>query len=142
VRQSLDRALNSHTSGAPLFRRLKYPNWLAVQPGGNVLYRLAIKDFVSCVGDKTDMRRRDQPFDLPQRMIDGQRLDLKDVHCKMAVETGVKLTIGTDTHSTAGLGLMAFGVATAARGWATKKDVLNAMTLPQLDKWLSEKRPR
>ena len=26
------------------------------------------------------------------------RLDLKDVHCKMAVEQGVKLVISTDTH--------------------------------------------
>jgi len=45
------------------------------------------------------------------------RLDLKDVHCKMAVESGVKLAIGTDAHSIAGLGLMDFGVATAGRGW-------------------------
>jgi DNA polymerase (family 10) len=41
------------------------------------------------------------------------RLDLKDVHCKMAIEAGVKLAIGTDAHSTAGLSLMGYGVATA-----------------------------
>jgi len=53
------------------------------------------------------------------------RLDLKDTHCRMAIEAGVKLVIGTDTHNIAGLGLMGFGVATAARGWATKADILN-----------------
>ncbi|GAF75515.1 unnamed protein product, partial [marine sediment metagenome] len=34
------------------------------------------------------------------------RLDLKDTHCKMAIEAGVKLAIGTDAHNIAGLGLM------------------------------------
>ncbi|NQT02491.1 MAG: DNA polymerase/3'-5' exonuclease PolX [Planctomycetes bacterium] len=55
------------------------------------------------------------------------RLDLKDTHCRMAIEAGVKLVIGTDTHNIAGLGLMGFGVATAARGWATKADILNTL---------------
>ncbi|MHC4581409.1 MAG: DNA polymerase/3'-5' exonuclease PolX, partial [Planctomycetota bacterium] len=45
------------------------------------------------------------------------RLDLKDTHCRMAIEAGVKLIIGTDAHSADGLGLMGFGVATAGRGW-------------------------
>jgi len=40
------------------------------------------------------------------------RLDLKDTHCRMAIEAGVKLAIGTDAHSVGGLGLMGFGVAT------------------------------
>ncbi|OHB82640.1 MAG: hypothetical protein A2Z38_01615, partial [Planctomycetes bacterium RBG_19FT_COMBO_48_8] len=31
------------------------------------------------------------------------RLDLKDIHCRMAIEAGVKLAIGTDAHSTNGL---------------------------------------
>ncbi len=70
------------------------------------------------------------------------RLDLKDVHCKMAVEAGVKLAIGTDAHSTAGLGLMHFGVATAGRGWATKDDVLNTLSPAKLKAWLGAKRPR
>lgn len=70
------------------------------------------------------------------------RLDLKDVHCRMAVEAGVKLAIGTDAHSTAGLGLMPFGVATAGRGWATTDDILNTLSRPQLLKWLRAKRPK
>jgi DNA polymerase (family X) len=70
------------------------------------------------------------------------RLDLKDTHCRMAVEKGVKLTIGTDAHSAAGLGLMPFGVATAARGWVRKDDVLNTRPLAELKTFLSAKRPR
>jgi DNA polymerase (family 10) len=70
------------------------------------------------------------------------RLDLKDVHCRMAIEKGVKLTLGTDAHSAAGLGLMHFGVATAARGWATRNDVVNTLPLAKLKSWLKIKRPK
>jgi len=70
------------------------------------------------------------------------RLDLKDIHCRMAIEAGVKLAIGTDAHSTNGLGLMAYGVATAGRGWVTKSDVLNTLSLAKLKNWVKTKRPR
>ncbi len=70
------------------------------------------------------------------------RLDLKDLHCKMAIEAGVKLAIGTDAHSTEGLGLLQFGVATAGRGWATKDDILNTLSPAKLKSWLRAKRPR
>ncbi len=70
------------------------------------------------------------------------RLDLKDIHCRMAIESGVKLVIGTDAHSIAGLGLMGFGVATAARGWATKGDVLNTFTAAKIRSWVKSKRPK
>ncbi len=69
------------------------------------------------------------------------RLDLKDIHCRMAIEAGVKLVIGTDAHSVAGLGLMGFGVATAARGWATKADVLNNLSVAKIRSWAKSKRP-
>ena len=69
------------------------------------------------------------------------RLDLKDTHCKMAIEAGVKLAIGTDAHSTAGLGLMGFGIATAARGWATKTDALNTFTAARIKNFVKKKRP-
>jgi len=70
------------------------------------------------------------------------RLDLKDVHCKMAIEAGVKLVLGTDAHSTAGLSLMGYGVATAARGWATKTDVLNTLSAAKIISWARTKRPK
>jgi DNA polymerase (family 10) len=71
-----------------------------------------------------------------------QRLDLKDVHCKMAIEAGVKLALGTDAHSVEGLGLMGFGVVTAARGWATKADVLNTLSPAKIKSWVKSKRPK
>jgi len=56
------------------------------------------------------------------------RLDLPDVHCKRAREMGLTLVISTDSHKTADLDLMEFGVGVARRGWLEKGDVLN--TLP------------
>ncbi len=69
-----------------------------------------------------------------------QRLDLKDIHCRMAIEAGVKLVIGTDAHNTASLGLMGFGVATAGRGWATKANILNTLSLAKMKNWVRGKR--
>ena len=68
------------------------------------------------------------------------RLDLKDIHCRMAIEAGVKLVINTDAHSAGGLGLMHFGVATAARGWATKADILNTFSAAKIRNWVCGKR--
>jgi DNA polymerase (family 10) len=69
------------------------------------------------------------------------RLDLKDIHCKMAIEAKVMLAIGTDAHSTGNLGLMSHGVATAARGWVTKANVLNTLPLYKIKSWVKAKRP-
>lgn len=60
------------------------------------------------------------------------RLDLNDAHCLLAKQSGVKLAINTDAHSTDQLGLMKYGVTTARRGWLEKKDVLNTMPLGRL----------
>ena len=68
------------------------------------------------------------------------RLDLKDTHCRMAIEAQVMLAIGTDAHSVTGFGLMGFGVATAARGWVTKADILNTFSAAKLKSWAANKR--
>jgi len=65
------------------------------------------------------------------------RLDLDDIHCKQAKELGLKLSIGTDAHSTAGLNAMRFGIGQARRGWLEKDDVLNTRSWPQLRKFFS-----
>ncbi len=67
-------------------------------------------------------------------------LDLKDIHCKMAIEAGVKLAIGTDAHRIADLDLMGFGVVTAARGWAAKENVLNTYSPAKIKKFVANKR--
>jgi DNA polymerase (family X) len=64
------------------------------------------------------------------------RLDLKDIHAKLAKEYGVKIVIGSDTHFIQNLGFMRFGVATARRGWLEKKDVLNTYSLSDIEKIL------
>lgn len=64
------------------------------------------------------------------------RLDLNDVQTKAAVEAGVKLSIGTDSHSVEELRYMRLGVTTARRGWAKKEDVINTMPLSKMMKFL------
>lgn len=114
--------------------------------------------YVTCIGHPTGrVINRREAMDLNMAAVvahaaetgtamevnaDPSRLDLKDVHCKMVVEAGVKLAIGTDAHSTGGLHLMPFGVATAARGWATAADVLNTLAPSKLKRFLRAKRPK
>lgn len=62
------------------------------------------------------------------------RLDLNDIHTKMAVDMGVKLSIGTDAHNKEHLQFYEFGVAVARRGWAEKKDVINTYSIKELEK--------
>ncbi len=64
------------------------------------------------------------------------RLDLNDVHCKAAKEMGLKFSIATDTHSTAGFSHMRFGIDQARRGWLEASDVINAQKLAGLKKLL------
>jgi DNA polymerase (family 10) len=57
------------------------------------------------------------------------RLDLDDVHARLAHERGVKLVIDSDAHSPAGLGALRWGVAVARRAWLQVDDVLNTRPL-------------
>ena len=54
-------------------------------------------------------------------------MSLSDEHVRRAVETGVKIVVSTDAHSVRGLGNMELAVHTARRGWATARDVVNAL---------------
>jgi DNA polymerase (family 10) len=64
------------------------------------------------------------------------RLDLNDVHAKMVKDQGVKVVLGTDSHSINHLEFIRFGIATARRGWLEKKDVLNTNPLKTIEKML------
>ncbi len=64
------------------------------------------------------------------------RLDINDIHCKMAKEMGVKIAISTDAHQIEDLHHMRFGIGQARRGWLESKDVANTRTLKQLKKLL------
>ncbi len=69
-----------------------------------------------------------------------ERLDLKDVHARRAVELGVKLMIATDTHSADGFNNIIFGVGTARRGWVGPSDVINTYSYNELKVWLKSVR--
>jgi DNA polymerase (family 10) len=56
------------------------------------------------------------------------RLDLSDLHLRMAKAKGVKFVVNTDSHHTSHLENIRYGVLQLRRAWLTKADVLN--TLP------------
>ena len=60
------------------------------------------------------------------------RLDLKDVYVRQAIEAGVPICCSTDAHSVRGLGNMALSVSTARRGWATAAHIVNTRSLAEL----------
>jgi DNA polymerase (family 10) len=66
-----------------------------------------------------------------------ERMDLNDLHCKMAKEMQVKLAISTDSHSLSQMEWMKFGVDQARRGWLEAKDVVNTYDLSKLKKLLN-----
>jgi DNA polymerase (family 10) len=65
-----------------------------------------------------------------------ERLDLDDIHARMAKDMGLKLAINTDAHSIAELDFMRFGVGQARRGWLEAHDVLNTRSWPSLKELL------
>jgi DNA polymerase (family 10) len=60
------------------------------------------------------------------------RLDLTDVHCRLAKEEGVLVSIATDAHRANELSNLRFGIAQARRGWLEKGDILNTRSLAAL----------
>ncbi|MBX3395452.1 MAG: DNA polymerase/3'-5' exonuclease PolX [Phycisphaerae bacterium] len=71
-----------------------------------------------------------------------QRLDLCDLHIRIAMEAGAQFCINTDAHSIAQFDQMIYGIKTARRGWVTARDVVNTLPLPSLRKWVARKRKR
>jgi len=60
------------------------------------------------------------------------RLDLKDINIKKAKQAGVKMVINTDAHHIDHMRLMEFGISQARRGWAEKKDIINAWPMEKM----------
>ncbi len=99
---------------------------------------------VSVIGHPTGrqlLRRDAYPFDLDAILSAAakhkvamelnaypERLDLNDVHLRMAKKHGVKIVINTDSHHTSHMEKIRYGILQARRAWLTKEDVLN--TLP------------
>jgi DNA polymerase (family X) len=53
------------------------------------------------------------------------RLDMRDVHARLAGEAGVRIPITTDAHSAAALSYRELGVTQARRAWLTRDQILN-----------------
>jgi DNA polymerase (family 10) len=64
------------------------------------------------------------------------RLDLSDVHCKMAKDMGLKLALSTDSHATESLDYAGYGIDQARRGWLEADDVINTRSWGELKKLL------
>jgi DNA polymerase (family 10) len=68
-----------------------------------------------------------------------ERLDLTDVHCRMARDEGVPVAIDSDAHSVHDFDNLVHGIGQARRGWLEKADVLNTRPLDSLLRWLRRK---
>ena len=67
------------------------------------------------------------------------RLDLCDVHLRMAKQHGVKIVVNTDSHHTSHMEKIRYGVTQARRAWLTKEDVLNTLPAPDFAKAMKHK---
>jgi DNA polymerase (family 10) len=64
------------------------------------------------------------------------RLDLRDVHARLAGEAGVKVVVSSDGHSVGALGYVEFGIAQARRAWLTRDQVLNTRPWAEIERLL------
>jgi DNA polymerase (family 10) len=73
---------------------------------------------------------------------DPHRLDMDWRWWRLAKEKGVKCVINPDAHSTEGLQNLYFGIGAARKGWLTKDDVVNCLSLKKVIPALEAKRNR
>lgn len=66
------------------------------------------------------------------------RLDLSDVHCRMARDMGALISINCDAHDANMFRYLTYGLHTARRGWLTAADVINTYPWRRLKKVLSK----
>jgi DNA polymerase (family 10) len=60
------------------------------------------------------------------------RLDLSDIHLRLAKDMGVMVVISTDSHGKLHYENIIFGIHTARRGWLEKKDILNTRPVKEM----------
>jgi len=66
-----------------------------------------------------------------------ERLDLDDINCRAAMEQGVTVVIGTDSHAPSQMEFMPLGVSVARRGWLEAENVANTYALDDFLRLLS-----
>ncbi len=69
-----------------------------------------------------------------------QRLDLRDVHVRLAVEAGCLIAVNTDAHRPGDFDLVRYGILTARRGRLGPEQCINTWSREQLDAWLASSR--
>ncbi|MCW3981958.1 MAG: DNA polymerase/3'-5' exonuclease PolX, partial [Candidatus Bathyarchaeota archaeon] len=105
-------------------------------------------DHVTTIGHPTGriiLKRPPYPLNLPrifkaasdQRVMMEinafpDRLDLNDVHSKLAKKYRVRLAIGTDAHTPAQMNYLELGVSVARRAWLEASDVANSLNAKDL----------
>ena len=62
------------------------------------------------------------------------RLDLRDVHARLAGEAGLKLVVSSDGHRPGALEYVEIGIGQARRAWLTKEQVLNTRPWAEVEK--------
>ncbi len=71
-----------------------------------------------------------------------RRLDMDWRWWPLAKEKGVRCSINPDAHSEQGLQDLIFGVRIARKGWLTRKDVVNCLSLTKMEQMLASRRSR
>jgi DNA polymerase (family 10) len=69
------------------------------------------------------------------------RLDLNDVHARLARDRGARIVISSDAHAERRVGDLDLGVTVARRAWIGPERVLNALPFDQFRSSLRRHRP-
>ncbi len=69
-----------------------------------------------------------------------ERSDLKDEYIRKCVAAGVSMAIDSDAHSPVHFQFLKYGIAQARRGFAEKKDIMNAWPLEKMKKFIKNRR--
>ena len=121
------------------------------------LLRAIENPYVDILGHPTGRRilqREPYPFDVV-KVIDAavargvaleincqaHRLDLNDVHARLARDRGARLVISSDAHSRAAVGALGWGVVVARRAWLGPAHVLNTRPFDEFRASLRRNRP-
>ena len=67
-----------------------------------------------------------------------ERSDLSDQNIRKCVDLGVKMSIDSDAHHMDHLSFIEYGISQARRGWATKRDIINAWPFEKMFRFLKK----
>lgn len=129
---------------------------LSEQEQTNRILHAMDSKYLTFVGHPTGrllLAREGYPVDM-LRVIDGarekdvvielnanpHRLDLDWRYGLYAKKKGIQVSINPDAHSMEGLRDTAYGVGIARKGWLEKKDVVNTLPVPEMEKFLKKRR--